>query len=126
MTETAAPRRRPSSVLICVAPGETSCCRESFARPRQGVDRKHPDIDVWAVAADVCTSSFVRVNFAGRKAAIGLAWKQHQAVAHLTSFRHPDSDMDISTTSTDTLAQGVLERVFLRNPKGSHSLSNAV
>jgi hypothetical protein len=34
--------------------------------------------------------------------------------------------MDISTTSTDALAQGVLERVFMRNPKGSHSLSNAV
>jgi hypothetical protein len=44
----------------------------------------------------------------------------------LTSPHHPDTDMDISTTSTETLAQGVLERVFMRNPKGSHSLANAV
>jgi hypothetical protein len=34
--------------------------------------------------------------------------------------------MDISTTSTEALAQGVLERVFMRNPKGAHTLSNAV
>jgi hypothetical protein len=34
--------------------------------------------------------------------------------------------MDISTTSTDALAQGVLERVFMRNPRGAHTLSNAV
>jgi len=34
--------------------------------------------------------------------------------------------MDISTTSTDALAQGVLERVFMRNPRGSHTLSNAL
>lgn len=34
--------------------------------------------------------------------------------------------MDISTTSTEALAQGVLERVFMRNPKGAHTLSNAL
>ena len=34
--------------------------------------------------------------------------------------------MDISTTSREALAQGALERVFMRNPTGSHTLSNAV
>lgn len=35
--------------------------------------------------------------------------------------------MDISSsTSTEALAQGVLERVFLRNPTGAHTLSNAL
>jgi hypothetical protein len=34
--------------------------------------------------------------------------------------------MDISTTSTEDLAQGVLERVFMRNPRGAHMLWNAV
>jgi hypothetical protein len=34
--------------------------------------------------------------------------------------------MDISETSSEALAQGVLERVFMRNPKGAHTLSNAV
>jgi hypothetical protein len=34
--------------------------------------------------------------------------------------------MDISAISREDLAQGVLERVFARNPKGAHTLSNAV
>ena len=34
--------------------------------------------------------------------------------------------MDISAISSDDLAQGVLERVFMRNPRGAHTLSNAV
>jgi hypothetical protein len=34
--------------------------------------------------------------------------------------------MDISAISRDDLAQGVLERVFMRNPRGAHTLSNAL
>lgn len=34
--------------------------------------------------------------------------------------------MVTSTVSQQSLAEGVLERVFARNPKGAHSLSNAV
>ena len=34
--------------------------------------------------------------------------------------------MATSTVSKQSLAEGVLERVFARNPTGAHSLSNAV
>jgi hypothetical protein len=34
--------------------------------------------------------------------------------------------MDISAISSEDLAGGVLERVFMRNPRGAHTLSNAV
>jgi hypothetical protein len=34
--------------------------------------------------------------------------------------------VDIASTSTEALAQGVLERVFKRNPRAAHTLSNAL
>jgi hypothetical protein len=45
--------------------------------------------------------------------------------SHFPSF-HQDSHVNISSTSTEALAQGVLERVFMRNPTAAHTLSNAL
>src|SRR5262245_2215540 len=111
-----------------MASTEASCRKCSVARRVRRVDLPAPGFDVWAARPDGCSSQAYGSPDSKRNSCDRPSMESEASAAQKPrGFGQLQSaKIDISAISSEALAQGVLERVFVRNPKGAHTLSNAV